>query len=811
MKEILDVAVCRAPPHGILVATEVGQVHLLSDPSGPIEQTWHCHGGRALRVGWVGRHPIAWNTDQASHRVWALRSDGSVTDHSVPTHADIAPTDEGFFVASHAVRLAFHDLAPDGTTSREERRVESPGGYNPGTLAAARTGAVAIHSAEVFQIQTQPGRWWQTVRSSADCFAFSPSGSWIAASTFHPDASYLHCYRVTDREIVLETSYAVRALPERIASLTWSDDEQWIAMRAREGDVRVFRRDGWVPGLWTSSACPPVFFADGLITVHESRDLLQLRSLVGVPQRTWIRLRPTTPEIFDVSGNRLMRRGDKVVTFDRRPRPHPSAIYEVVTGVRKDDDTRGKPLDSVVARLRLGFPLPNDSLLDSDQSMLEEIERRDGQEIDLRETRDLLERLYVDHPTELEQLRMHLPVSDSAGSVASAGPTPEPARPVATAALVTPTNLAAPVAAQRENDTTEVGTDDMKSLISARDMQIIEDVLQMGSGYVLNFSDRTMREFFAAEFDIDIDADEYKTDGYSKAKRLRAFLRMTQPPLLGQVLEKLLEHRLLYNNEISPEVLTHYRARANQLGVGTSAPTPPLPASSRGPMPPASARAPGPTDTAPAPARARAGELMPTARGKVQVLFLSANPDEDNPLAVEKEENRIFKVRNASKHQERIAIESLPDVDLPELAKSLRLHSPTILHFSGHGEPDGALVMRDDNGEIYEMHPDGLAQLVALDKDTIRLVVLNACFSSELADLLVVNIDCVVGMTAAVSDDAAILFAHTFYSALFDGLSVARAFATSAAAVTARYNAERNTPVLRCRAGVDPTAVYLVS
>jgi hypothetical protein len=192
------------------------------------------------------------------------------------------------------------------------------------------------------------------------------------------------------------------------------------------------------------------------------------------------------------------------------------------------------------------------------------------------------------------------------------------------------------------------------------------------------------------------------------------------------------------------------------------------------------------------------------------LLFVSANPDPDSPLNVEREQNRIIKVRDGSKHQSKVRIESLPDLDLPAFAKSLRLHAPTIVHFSGHGEADGSLVMRDENGTTHEMSPKGVAKLVALQRSTVRLVVLNACFSSELADLLVVDIDCVIGMTDAVSDDAAILFAQVFYGALFDGETVASAFATSSAVVEARYPDESDIPTLKSRVDVDTDRLRLV-
>jgi hypothetical protein len=192
------------------------------------------------------------------------------------------------------------------------------------------------------------------------------------------------------------------------------------------------------------------------------------------------------------------------------------------------------------------------------------------------------------------------------------------------------------------------------------------------------------------------------------------------------------------------------------------------------------------------------------------VLFLSANPDPKSPLKVEKEQNRIVKVRNGSKHQSKVRIEGLPDLDLPEFAKSLRLHSPTIVHFSGHGAADGSLVMRDENRKTREMAPTGLAKLVALQKSTIRLVILNACYSDKLAKLLVADIECVIGMTAAVSDAAAILFAQTFYSALFDGKTVGESFKTSAATIEATYDDEKDVPILMAKPGTDPDQLRLV-
>lgn len=192
------------------------------------------------------------------------------------------------------------------------------------------------------------------------------------------------------------------------------------------------------------------------------------------------------------------------------------------------------------------------------------------------------------------------------------------------------------------------------------------------------------------------------------------------------------------------------------------------------------------------------------------VLMMSANPNPDDPLYVEKEHSRIAKVRNASKNQTLIAIEAVPDVDLPEFAKSLRLHKPNVVHLSGHGGAGGSLVIRDADGQAVEMTPEGLAKMLSVENRTTRLVVLSACYSVALADLLIESIDCVIGMTADVDDDAAVLFSEMLYGAIFDGMSVAESFDTALGAVLARHPEQSGNPVLKTRNGVDEKAVRII-
>lgn len=103
-------------------------------------------------------------------------------------------------------------------------------------------------------------------------------------------------------------------------------------------------------------------------------------------------------------------------------------------------------------------------------------------------------------------------------------------------------------------------------MVTTLDFRTIDAVLEMGGGYVLDFSDRGFADFFR-EHGVDIDAHKYQSDGTSKAKRLRRFLRVTPPPLSGQVLAAMLEHQQVSSTDaLEPQVLARYQAIVTRLG-----------------------------------------------------------------------------------------------------------------------------------------------------------------------------------------------------------------------------------------------------
>jgi len=64
----------------------------------------------------------------------------------------------------------------------------------------------------------------------------------------------------------------------------------------------------------------------------------------------------------------------------------------------------------------------------------------------------------------------------------------------------------------------------------------------MEGGYVLNFSDRTIGEFFRDDIGVDIFDQKYNYASGSKANRLRGFWQAADDTLVGKSINKLIEY-----------------------------------------------------------------------------------------------------------------------------------------------------------------------------------------------------------------------------------------------------------------------------
>lgn len=78
--------------------------------------------------------------------------------------------------------------------------------------------------------------------------------------------------------------------------------------------------------------------------------------------------------------------------------------------------------------------------------------------------------------------------------------------------------------------------------LSFIEKRTIEKFLEMESGYVLDFSNRTIQEFLIDSMGINIYDDKYDYSSGSKANRVRGFLRVESNYNAGVLIEKLCEY-----------------------------------------------------------------------------------------------------------------------------------------------------------------------------------------------------------------------------------------------------------------------------
>jgi tetratricopeptide (TPR) repeat protein len=156
-----------------------------------------------------------------------------------------------------------------------------------------------------------------------------------------------------------------------------------------------------------------------------------------------------------------------------------------------------------------------------------------------------------------------------------------------------------------------------------------------------------------------------------------------------------------------------------------------------------------------------------TDRAKMtRILFLASNPESSTSrLDLEEELSSVENQLSSVEFRDEIELKTGHAVRPDDLVRFLRRLQPTIVHFSGHGSPEG-ILLRSEIGHTV-VSGEALAQLFR-DRH-VDLIVLNACYSESQASLLKEVVPAVVGTTEAVGDEASRRFSTAFYRTLGDG------------------------------------------
>ncbi len=211
---------------------------------------------------------------------------------------------------------------------------------------------------------------------------------------------------------------------------------------------------------------------------------------------------------------------------------------------------------------------------------------------------------------------------------------------------------------------------------------------------------------------------------------------------------------------------------------------------------------------------------MAQTNNKITILFLAADPRDQDPLRLKAEKRAVQAAIDRAGHTGSLHLADDWGVSVADVQQLLLGLEPSVLHFSGHGSKAGQLALVAPNHKTHALTQAALMSLLTAHQQEartkLRVVVLNACYAAEQANAITQVVDCAVGMSRAISDEAAIAFSAAFYRALAHGRSVRNAFDIAVALLQGQNHwlkgaSEHLTPRLLHRSDVDPSTVFLLN
>lgn len=196
---------------------------------------------------------------------------------------------------------------------------------------------------------------------------------------------------------------------------------------------------------------------------------------------------------------------------------------------------------------------------------------------------------------------------------------------------------------------------------------------------------------------------------------------------------------------------------------------------------------------------------------KNKILFLAANPYETAMINVRKEFVDIQNTLLTTKHRSKFEINADHATTAEDLDALFERIKPTIVHFSAHGTNNGSIVLHDSHGNGEDITHEILSGIFRIWGASVKLVILNACYSEKQAKAIAKYVDCVIGMPREIFDDDAIRFATKFYYSLGSGKDVFTAHRAGVLELRRLGVTKECLPRIKRRRGTDPSQLNFVS
>ena len=174
-------------------------------------------------------------------------------------------------------------------------------------------------------------------------------------------------------------------------------------------------------------------------------------------------------------------------------------------------------------------------------------------------------------------------------------------------------------------------------------------------------------------------------------------------------------------------------------------------------------------------------KLLRELQSPLTILVVSADPQDQDYLRLSEERRELQLALRSTRFRDSFQVRDLPSCRIRDITQALDKYTPTVLHFSGHGDLKG-LCFENDAHIAQIVNTNALANLFK-GQNGLKLVILNACYSQPQAQCIADSIGYVIAMEGSIEDREAINFTREFYSALGHGRTFEAAFTRADAAI----------------------------
>jgi hypothetical protein len=167
------------------------------------------------------------------------------------------------------------------------------------------------------------------------------------------------------------------------------------------------------------------------------------------------------------------------------------------------------------------------------------------------------------------------------------------------------------------------------------------------------------------------------------------------------------------------------------------------------------------------PTAAPAPAPVPVPATPATILLCTANAvHQDERIQLEEELRAIDDALRRSRLRDGYEPRMCPAVTFSKVLHELADHNPRFVHFAGHGDPSGQIVLLGERGHEMRVAPEHMADLLAELRPSPTLVTFATCYSYGMAQAAARHAAFAIGFQGPLGDESAPLFSATLYERL---------------------------------------------